>query len=102
MKWESFANLIIKFRLWALAHSYISNTGQGLFLPSFRHAIHNFGVLMAGEAQVYKPLFIQPLSRFFQQFDLLSVVLDEVVIGEENIGNPTLVFYGRHSNFNVF
>lgn len=51
-------------------------------------------MLMVGEAKVYKPLFIQPLGRLLQQFDLLSVVLDEVVIGGDNIGNPALGFDG--------
>ena len=37
---------------------------------------------MAREAQVHKPLLVQPLGGFLQQLDLLSVVLDEVIVSE--------------------
>src|SRR5699024_868098 len=60
--------------------SYGTDFIQCSYPPPLRHTVHNFGMLMVGEAQVYKPLFIQPLGRLFQQFDLLSVVFDQVVI----------------------
>ena len=67
-------------------------------VPPLRHAVRDFSVLIAGKAQVHEPLFIQPLGRLLQQFDLLSVILNQVVVGGENVGDAALNFNFRKRN----
>lgn len=48
--------------------------------PPLGNTIDDRCGFVTGEAKVDKPLFIQPLRRFFQQLDLLLIVLNKAII----------------------
>ena len=56
---------------------------------------------MPRKAQIHKPLFINPLGCFFQQFDLFLVVFNQIVVSRENICDTMLYFYTGHPAFMV-
>ena len=56
---ESVPFLIIKLRLRALTHHQISHIAECFPLPRLRHAVDNFNMFMAGEAEADKPFFVK-------------------------------------------
>ena len=80
MKRQAFLFLIIKFRFGALPHYNIRDINEAFSFPPFRYAVHNFGVFMSWEAEIYKPFFIEALRCFFEQFYLFLIIFDESVV----------------------
>ena len=84
--------------LWEAADNLRANsklTSSDYFMPVLgviflRHAVHDAGVLVAGEAEADQPLAVQLQRRFLQQRHPPAVVLDQVVVGGENIGDALL------------
>ena len=63
----------------------------GPSLPTLRHAVGDAGVLVAGEAEADEPLAIELPRRLLQQRHPPPVVLDQVVVGGEDVGNALLM-----------
>lgn len=66
---------------------YSPSSPTVLFLPSFRHSIHNLCIFISREMQVYEPLFIKTLRSLLQQLYLLLVVFNESIVINENVSN---------------
>ena len=68
---------------------------QQALLPSLRHTVNNLYILISGEAEIDKPLFVKPLCRFFKQLYLLLVVFDKVFVRHKIISYLSLYFDWR-------
>ena len=66
----------------------------GSHLPPLRNRaqrrIDELDVLVAGEAEVDEPLAVDRLRHLLQDLDAPGVVLDQVVVGREDVGDPAL------------
>ena len=56
-------------------------------LPSLGGTIAGLHVFMAGESEADEPLAVEQPRRFLQQRNPLPVVLDQVVVGRDNLAN---------------
>src|SRR5204863_9888082 len=59
--------------------------------PAFRHAVNSAGVLVAREAEADEPLAVELPPCLLQQRHPPPVVLDQVVVGGENLANAALI-----------
>src|SRR5205814_7669393 len=80
-------NFIREFRRWIDVHC----VWRGNSLPSFGHAIGDTGVLVAGKSKADEPLAIELPPCLLQQRHPPPVVLDQVVVGGENLANAALI-----------
>ena len=67
-----------------LFYSYLS--------PPLGEAIDNGRGLVTGEPEIDEPLLVEALGSILTELDLLSVVLDELVIGREHVRDSTMGF----------
>jgi len=66
------------------------NFSKSFPLPPLGHAVLDFDMFMAGEAEVDEPLFVQKPRSLLQQLNPPPVVFDEVVVGGEDGGDTSL------------
>jgi hypothetical protein len=80
----------------------LGQLAQWFALPALRHPFGGkAGVFVAGEAEADEPLFVKVTRRLLQQRHAAAVVLDQVVVGGEDIGYASLNFKLREFNFNL-
>src|SRR5205823_5357597 len=70
-------------------------------LPPLGHALRDARVLVAREPVVDKPLAVEQPRRIFEKRHPPPVVLDEVVVGGEDVGDAPLNRDGRDPNRQV-
>ena len=60
-------------------------------LPPFRHPVGDGVVFVAGEAEANEPLLVELPRRLLQQPHPPPVVLDQVVVGGEDVSDSSFV-----------
>ena len=78
---------------------------QVAYLPSLRNpaegGIGKAGVLVAGEAELDKPLAVEVLCHLLQNLDPPKVVLDQVIVGREYRSDFPLDWERRKMNLST-
>ena len=70
-------------------------------LPTFRDSVDDVGMFMAGEAEADEPLLVEQSSRLLQQGHPPPVVLYQVIVRGEHIGDFLLDRSRRNSDWQI-
>src|SRR5207302_2027706 len=79
----------------------LNRFGRWHSLPPFRHAAGYASVLVAGEAEADEPLAVELPRRLLQDGHPPPVVLDQVVVGGEDIGDALLLMQRGDGHFDL-
>ena len=81
-------------RSYGLLHN-LYNIAQCTPIPPLGEAVYEFDVFVAGGAKVNEPFVVEQSRRLLHQRNPPSVVVDQVVIGGEDLSNLVLSVKGR-------